>query len=168
MNLAMKIIKSILNIIMTIIIIVGSVFVILSCIGIQPYVVESGSMQPDIPTGSLCFINKKAKYENMKVGDIIAFKINSNAFATHRIVSITNEGFETKGDANNVIDNIITTKDNYIGQNIFSIPYVGLWVLVIQTTRGKIILGTIIIVLFLAAILIGQPSRKKQKVSKKE
>ncbi len=168
MNLAMKIIKSILNIIMTIIIIVGSVFVILFCIGIQPYVVESGSMQPDIPTGSLCFINKKAKYENMKVGDIIAFKINSNAFATHRIVSITNEGFETKGDANNVIDNIITTKDNYIGQNIFSIPYVGLWVLVIQTTRGKIILGTIIIVLFLAAILIGQPSRKKQKVSKKE
>ena len=168
MNLAMKIIKSILNIIMTIIIIVGSVSVILFCIGIQPYVVESGSMQPDIPTGSLCFINKKAKYENMKVGDIIAFKINSNAFATHRIVSITNEGFETKGDANNVIDNIITTKDNYIGQNIFSIPYVGLWVLVIQTTRGKIILGTIIIVLFLAAILIGQPSRKKQKVSKKE
>lgn len=168
MNLAMKIIRSILNIIMTIIIIVGSVFVILFCIGIQPYVVESGSMQPDIPTGSLCFINKKAKYENMKVGDIIAFKINSNAFATHRIVSITNEGFETKGDANNVIDNIITTKDNYIGQNIFSIPYVGLWVLVIQTTRGKIILGTIIIVLFLAAILIGQPSRKKQKVSKKE
>ena len=168
MNLAMKIIKSILNIIMTIIIIVGSVFVILFCIGIQPYVVESGSMQPDIPTGSLCFINKKAKYEDMKFGDIIAFKINSNAFATHRIVSITNEGFETKGDANNVIDNIITTKDNYIGQNIFSIPYVGLWVLVIQTTRGKIILGTIIIVLFLAAILIGQPSRKKQKVSKKE
>lgn len=168
MNLAMKIIKSILNIIMTIIIIVGSVFVILFCIGIQPYVVESGSMQPDIPTGSLCFINKKAKYEDMKVGDIIAFKINSNAFATHRIASITNEGFETKGDANNVIDNIITTKDNYIGQNIFSIPYVGLWVLVIQTTRGKIILGTIIIVLFLAAILIGQPSRKKQKVSKKE
>lgn len=168
MNLAMKIIKSILNIIMTIIIIVGSVFVILFCIGIQPYVVESGSMQPDIPTGSLCFINKKAKYEDMKVGDIIAFKINSNAFATHRIVSITNEGFETKGDANNVIDNIITTKDNYIGQNIFSIPYVGLWVLVIQTTRGKIILGTIIIVLFLVAILIGQPSRKKQKVSKKE
>ena len=62
MNLAMKIIKSILNIIMTIIIIVGSVFVILFCIGIQPYVVESGSMQPDIPTGSLCFINKKVMY----------------------------------------------------------------------------------------------------------
>lgn len=168
MNLAMKIIKSILNIIMTIIIIVGSVFVILFCIGIQPYVVESGSMQPEIPTGSLCFINKKAKYENMKVGDVIAFKINSNAFATHRIVSITDEGFETKGDANNVIDNIITTQDNYIGQNIFSIPYVGFGILVIQTTRGKIILGTIIIVLFLAGILIGQPSKKKQKESKKE
>lgn len=168
MNLAMKIIKSILNIIMTIIIIVGSVFVILFCIGIQPYVVESGSMQPEIPTGSLCFINKKAKYENMKVGDVIAFKINSNAFATHRIVSITDEGFETKGDANNVIDNIITTQDNYIGQNIFSIPYVGFWILVIQTTRGKIILGTIIIVLFLAGILIGQPSKKKQKELKKE
>ena len=35
------------------------------------------------------------------------FKINANTFVTHRINAITDEGFETKGDANPTIDNVI-------------------------------------------------------------
>lgn len=162
MKAIMKIIKIILNLILTTIIIFGTLFIGLFCFGIQPYVVESGSMEPNIKTGSICFVNKKAQYEKMQVGDIIAFEINTGAFATHRIVSISDEGFETKGDANTVVDNIVTTKDNFIGKNIFSISHIGFIVKALQTVRGKIILVTIIIVLFLAGILIGEPSKKKK------
>ena len=163
MKVFVKIIKVILNIITTIIILAGILFVGLFLYGIQPYVVESGSMEPEIKTGSVCFINKKAQYDDMKVGDIIAFRIDSGAFATHRINNITNEGFETKGDANSTVDNFITTRDNFVGKNIFSIPKVGFIVKGIQTPRGKILLGTVIVVLLLAAILIGTPSKKKKK-----
>lgn len=165
MDTFIKITKIFLNIVTTVIILFGIVFIGLFCFGIQPYVVESGSMQPTIETGSLCFINKRANYEDMQVGDVIAFKINANTFVTHRINAITDEGFETKGDANIAIDNVITTKDNFIGKNIYSIPKVGFIVKMIQTTKGKIILGTVIVVLLLAAILVGTPTKKaKNKI----
>lgn len=163
MKTIVKITKIIFNIITTVIIIFGILFVGLFCFGIQPYVVESGSMEPAIQTGSVCFVNQRAKYEDMQVGDIIAFKLDTGAFATHRIKEITNEGFTTKGDKNKAEDNIITTRSNFIGKNIFSIPNVGFIVKGIQEPKGKIILGTIIVVLVLASILIGKPSKKKEE-----
>lgn len=163
MKTFVKITKIIFNIITTVIIVFGILFVGLFCFGIQPYVVESGSMEPAIQTGSVCFVNQRAKYEDMQVGDIIAFKLDTGAFATHRIKEITDEGFTTKGDKNKAEDNIITTRSNFIGKNIFSIPNVGFIVKGIQEPKGKIILGTIIVVLVLAAILIGKPSKKKEE-----
>ena len=163
MKTFIKITKTVLNIIITAIIIIGIAFIGLFCFGIQPYVVESGSMEPTIKTGSVCFINKKAEYDKMQVGDIIAFKINTGASVTHRIESITESGFETKGDANSAVDSVITTQDNFIGKNIFSIPNIGFIVKSLQTPSGKIVLGTIILVIFLAGILIGEPSKKKKK-----
>lgn len=165
MKTFIKVTKAILNVITTIVIILGLLFVGLFLFGIQPYVVESGSMEPVIHTGSVCFINKNAKYDDMQVNDIIAFKLDSGVFATHRIVYKTEEGFETKGDANNNKDSVIITKENFIGKNIFSIPNAGFIVKGLQTTRGKIILTTVIIVIFLAGVLIGEPSKKKEKNS---
>lgn len=161
MKTFIKITKAVLNIIMTIIIIFGILFVGLFVCGIEPYVVESGSMSPTIELGSLCFVDKNANYDDMKVGDIIAFRIKNGAYVTHRIKSITEEGLETKGDASSAIDSDITTRDNFIGKNIFSIPKAGFVVKNIQ--RGKVLLFTVIIILFLAAIWIGEPSKKKRE-----
>lgn len=158
--------KVIINLIITVIIVLGIVFIGLFAFGIQPYVVESGSMQPTIKTGSLCFINKNTSYNDMREGDIIAFRIDSGAYVTHRIYSISDNGFETKGDANSMPDRFITTKDNFVGKNIFSIPNLGFLVKASQTSSGKIVLVTIIIVLFLAGILIGEPSKKNKKKEK--
>jgi len=166
MKEAIKITKFILNFITSLIIIVGVIFILLFAIGIQPFVVESGSMEPAIKTGSVCFINKRANYDNMQVGDIIAFKIDDNAFATHRIYEITENGFVTKGDANAGIDNVITTRDNFIGKNVFSIPNAGFIIKTMQTARGRIIIGTVVIILLTAGILLGEPSKKKSKLEK--
>ena len=68
-------------------------------------------MEPSIHVGSLCFVNKHYKYEKIKENDIIAFKIPTGNKATHRVIRITEEGFETKGDANEAADGFITTKD---------------------------------------------------------
>ena len=68
----MKIVKAIVNVLTTIIIGVGGLILVLYLFGIVPYVVLSGSMEPTIDTGSLCFINKNAKYEDVKEKDNIA------------------------------------------------------------------------------------------------
>ena len=96
----LKVMKFIVNVVLTLFIIFGATFILLYFIGIEPFVVQSGSMSPEIETGSVSFINRREKYENIRVNDIIAFKTPNGNQVTHRVVSVTNNGLETKGDAN--------------------------------------------------------------------
>ena len=156
-------IKASINLIMTIIIILGIIIIVLYIIGIEPFVVESGSMEPALHKGSLCFINKHIKYENIKENDIIAFNLKTGEKVTHRVIHITDQGFETKGDFNNSSDGISTTKNNYIGKNIFSIPKLGYAVKFIQTVKGKAILIILIIVILLGGFLLGDDKKGKRR-----
>ena len=156
----MKVIKGIINVLTTLIIIIGGIFLILYICGIVPYVVLSGSMEPTIETGSLCFINKHAKYKNIKEKDIIAFKFKDGTLVTHRAVKVTKTGIRTKGDNNKDIDSNIVVKENYVGKNIFWIPKVGYIVKSFQTTKGVIILITFVVLLFVSGLLFGEDDRK--------
>ena len=119
-----------------------------------------------MPPGSLSFVNKHAQYQDIKENDIIAFTATSGDKVTHRAIKITDEGIETKGDMNEMSDGITTTESNFIGKNVFSIPKIGYVVKLIQTTRGKIILVTIIIVILMAGFL--DDAKKKNKIRKEE
>ena len=83
---------------------------------INPYIVMSASMEPEIQTGSLCFVDTKYPYSDIKDNDIIAFQTESDMFVTHRAIDVTEEGIETKGDANDISDGITTTEKNYLGK----------------------------------------------------
>ena len=162
----MKIIKWVVNVLTTLIIILGLIIGGLYVLGIKPYIVLSGSMEPKVPTGSICFINTGVKYDSIKEKDIIAFKVEK-VLVTHRVVAITEEGMVTKGDANEENDAVITTKENYVGKNIYSIPKVGYVVRAIQTTKGKIIFGTVVVLLLVSAIFFGEVDKKKEKENNK-
>lgn len=162
MDRFIKILKVLINILMNIFLIAGVAFVVLYIIGIEPFVVESGSMEPVIQTGSLSFINKHAKYSDIKKNDIIAFTIASGNKVTHRVINITDAGMETKGDANPISDGVSTTQSNFIGKNIFSIPKLGYVVKQTQTTRGKVILITLIIIVLLSGFLLGDNKKGKR------
>ncbi len=163
MKMFLKVIKVLLNTLITIILIFGTLFIILYVIGIEPYVVETGSMEPGIQRGSLSFINTHVDYDSINENDVIAFSLSSGKKVTHRVIKKTDEGLETKGDSNNISDGISTTRDNYFGKNIFSIPKLGYLVMIIQTARGKIILGTAIIVLLIVGFLFGDSKEKNEK-----
>ena len=156
----MKIIKSIINVLTTLIIIFGVVFIGLYLFGITPYVVLSGSMEPNIKVGSVCFINKNVKYEKIKENDIIAFKFDDGVLVTHRVVRKNEKGLITKGDANKSEDTTAVTSTNYVGKNIFSIPKAGVVVKVIQSTTGKIVFGTVIVLMIAAGLLLGEDDKK--------
>lgn len=157
----MKVLKNIVNAILTLLIIVGVSVLILYIIGIKPYVVISGSMEPNIKVGSVSFINTRYSYSKIKVGDIIAFKTD-NIFATHRVVETTQYGFKTKGDANNIEDGNIVSKDEYVGKNILSIPKLGYVIRATQTKAGKVILITTIVFLLACAFFVVKPEEKAE------
>ena len=161
----MKIIKKIIDVLTTIIICVGGLFLILYIFGIVPYVVLSGSMEPTIETGSVCFINKHAKFEDIKEKDVIAFKMKDGTLVTHRAIEINDSGIVTKGDNNKDADNNIVTKGNFVGKNLFWIPKVGYVIKAFQTTMGRIIAIALIVILLVAGFLFGD-DKNKEKVSK--
>jgi signal peptidase len=161
----MKIIKKIINVLTTLIICVGGLFLILYILGIVPYVVLSGSMEPSIETGSVCFINKHAKFENIKEKDVIAFKMNDGTLVTHRAIEINDSGIVTKGDNNKDADRNIVTNSNFVGKNLFWIPKVGYVIKAFQTTTGRIIAVALILLLLVSGFLFGD-DKKKEKLSK--
>ena len=162
MDLFTSILKKVISLMMTLILIVGITFIVLYVVGIVPYVVVSGSMEPTIETGSLCFINKHASYNSIKVNDIIAYKAPTGANVTHRVVRITSEGFETQGDKNNNSDGFSTTPNNFLGKNVFSIPKLGYAVKKMQTTTGRIVVVTTAVVILAASFLMDDGKRKSR------
>ena len=155
----MKIVKKIIDVFLTIIIVVSFAFIGLYLLKITPYVVLSPSMSPGIKTGDLVFINRNFKYEDVEVKDIIAFK-KENTLVTHRVVEITDDGLVTKGDANQVNDEGAVKKEQFVGRNVFNIPKLGYAVRVIQTTNGKIISISIIIMLFVFSFIVDKPKKE--------
>ena len=158
----MKIVKGIINVFTALIIGVGGLFLILYICGIVPYVVLSGSMEPTIDTGSLCFINKHAKIENIKEKDIIAFKLNDGTLVTHRVIEIGDNRVKTKGDNNDDVDGGYITANNFVGKNLFWIPKVGYVVKAFQTIKGKIIIITCVVLLFVIGLLFDEDKKKKE------
>ena len=110
----------------------------------------------------LSFINKHEDYNNINENDVIAFSLPTGKKATHRVVKKTERGLETKGDSNDALDGVITTPANYVGKNIFSIPKLGYVVMLIQTTKGKIIMGTMILILLVLGLLFGENKKGKR------
>lgn len=87
-------------------------------------IVMSGSMEPEIKTGSLCFVNTKTEYSKIKENDIITYSI-PDSYITHRVIEVTDQGLITKGDSNSSQDFGIITEENYYGKTAGHIPYAG-------------------------------------------
>lgn len=162
--------KKINNIFQIIIIAIGVVMILIFLVprifGIVPFIVLSGSMEKEIKTGAIAYVDTKFKREEIKVGDIIAFSIGDRQ-VTHRVIAINDDNtFTTKGDANNTADMNNVKPENYRGKTIGSIPYVGYILKSIQTKFGYAII--ILLVIFNLAILIFLKMEKKLIKQKKK
>lgn len=136
-----------------------------SVLGVTPMVVLSGSMSGEaeghIEVGDLIFITP-AEPEELQKGDVIAY-MSGKVVVTHRIVDITDEGFITKGDANNTEDTHPVKPENVVG--IFSgrIPKVGDFVLFMKEPLGMLLFVGIPVLLYIAADLIRRQKLMKQQ-----
>lgn len=76
--------------------------------------VASSSMESELHINDLIFVKS---YDNYKVGDIITYKVD-DTYVTHRIVSISDDGIITKGDANGACDEMISV-DDVVGKYVY-------------------------------------------------
>ncbi len=97
--------------------------------GINPYVVESASMEPGIPVGSLAFINENDR--DAEIGDIVTYALSdqgsgSRILVTHRVIGRDDSGnLITKGDANKTQDLSPVPEDQLVGTYLWHVPVLG-------------------------------------------
>lgn len=136
--------------------------------GIEIKAVATGSMEPDLPVGSLIVI-KPTSYEDIEVGDDITFSRNDSSVpVTHRVIykSDTAKEFITQGIANNTADSPISY-ENVKGKVVFQIPFLGYIILYINTFSGKLFCIGLILVLLVVSILTGRKSTKPESKDNK-
>lgn len=110
--------------------VVASPFILFQAPGLigaeSTYVVESGSMEPTIDTGSAIWVYG---IDEVREGDVITFRTGPDSRTTHRVVGIQETGEETryvtKGDANDNADTETVAREDVEGRVRFSIPYLG-------------------------------------------
>ncbi len=144
-------------------------------IQLKPFVVLSGSMEPEYHVGSLIYV-KSVDYKTLQVGDDITYMLDKDTVVTHRIIEVLVDEedpetlrYFTQGIANEVPDATSVHYKNIIGKPVFTIPYLGYVSNYIQNPPGMYIAiaaGAILILLVFLPDLFEDD--KKKKVTEKE
>ncbi len=143
-----RLLRAIGIILMTIVLAACLSLVIPKLAGYNGYVVVSGSMEPDIPVGSLVY-SKEVDPATLRTGDVILFvnPLRGTTPITHRVVTndTVTKTIITKGDANENQDIDPVTYDNVIGKVTVHIPRIGYTVGMFTTVLGKVVAALILL-----------------------
>lgn len=161
----MAILKKIVNILSNISFILLILYALVASpllFGYHPVVILSGSMTPSYKVGDIAYYHQVSE-EELKEGDVIAFKNDSDVVVAHRLNSINTESktYETKGDANDTPDGEEITYDNILGKIMnIKIPIVGYYIWFVN--KHIYVVG---IMIFLIALdfIIDIVDKKKKK-----
>ncbi|MVX60329.1 signal peptidase I [Enterorhabdus mucosicola] len=115
-------------------------------IGMQSYAIISGSMEPAYPTGTLVYA-EPIDGTSLQPGDVAAFWRDEDVIV-HRVEENNAEEGEliTKGDANADLDIRPVPYQHVLGRIVASVPFVGYFLMALDSTPGKLLLGWIVLI----------------------
>ena len=131
--------------------------------------VMSGSMSGEFETGDTILIKEIKNEGDLKIGDVITYRIAKNTMVTHRIVDITKIGNELnytlKGDANNIEDSEKVIFSNIEGIYVRKLNLIGKLITFMQKPYGMVIIFMTPILLIL--YVINNEKAKEEKRNKR-
>ena len=159
---------------MVLAILLAIAFVGVRLVGFDVYTVLSGSMEPNLPVGSLIYVKDVAP-ESLEAGDVITYMASEKVVVTHRIVEVVPDEndpsvlrFRTKGDANNSEDEGLVHSKNILGSPIFHIPLLGYVSNYIQNPPGMYVaIGAGALIILLTFVPDFFPRKKEEEEEEK-
>lgn len=143
-----KVIRGIGSAILVVLILLAIPFAVPKIAGMQVYEVLTGSMEPTYDVGTVIYL-KKIDPQSIMEGDIVAFYTNDerNVVVTHRVVAIDEENglVQTKGDANEVVDEKMVPYDRIIGIPTYSVNNMAWLAHLFQSTTGWIVIAALLV-----------------------
>ena len=132
MKLASRIIYIVL---LVLVLFVLTALMIPQLFGVKVKAVVSGSMEPEIPVGSIVYV---VPTQQVVVGDVVTYKTKTDVYVTHKVIYAEDGVLQTQGTANDVADAPITA-DSILGKVRLHIPLLGYVVLFVSSGAGKLI-----------------------------
>lgn len=142
------------DILLVLVVILLLAFGVCRLFGFNPYVVNSGSMEPEYPVGSLIYV-KSVSPQQVQVGDAITFVLpETDSSATHQVREIDeeNQQFYTQGinnrdeNGNIIPDATPVSFESLIGKPVLCIPYLGNINRLITTAPGIYVLLCVLVI----------------------
>jgi signal peptidase len=119
--------------------------------GATPYVVLTGSMEPQMPPGTLVVV-KPVAADEITTGTVLTYQIESGkpTVVTHRVSSVGVDAkgklrFGTKGDANKEPDAGLVMPVQIKGERWYYVPYLGYATSVITGEQRQIGMVTVVV-----------------------
>ena len=174
--------KSIINLLISILF--TMVFVIVISLIIQKFILKeqvpnilgykilqvmSGSMSGEFEVGDTILIKEVKNDSDLKIGNVVTYKVAPNTLVTHRIVDITkideNLTYTMKGDSNNTVDSEKVNFSDIEGMYIKKLKITGKLINFMQQKYGMIIIFTIPIISVI--FVINDEKNKAEKRNKR-
>lgn len=132
---------------------IAAALLLLRLFGITAYSVKTPSMYPSCPVGTMIF-SAKTDFDDFSKGDIVTYKIGDSVI-THRVYEVDKKArtITTKGDNNNVPDNVPVSEKNIVGRVEFYIPYAGYIFIFAETVYGKICIVAVFVLLAVLSVI---------------
>lgn len=129
--------------------------------GYMPFAVLSGSMEPELPVGSMVFV-RQVEPTDIAVGDNATFYRSDGAVVTHQVYEVdpVAQMIGTQGIANKNADGSImhdteqTPFSRVIGTVSFCVPYLGFVNAYCTTMPGLLVVVAVLALLVAASIVL--------------
>ena len=116
-------------------------------------IVNSKSMEPTIDKYDFLIIKGNNTFNER---DIATYISDKGTLITHRIITVLDSGYITKGDANNTTDRDTIQQQRLLGEVVFVIPKIGLILKVFSSQIGILFIVTVPTIILLLILLIGR------------
>lgn len=161
-----KICDLLTTILIIVLLIVAIILVGPTLVGGKTLAVLSGSMEPEIPVGSIVIVMDE-EASNLQFGDIATYRMNGDTMVTHRVLenNIEEKYLIFKGDANDVPDANPILYSDVEGKVLFHLPLLGYLSIYIRTPLG-VTAGCGVIFLFIVLAFLPDVFEKEKKEHK--
>lgn len=164
-------VKRICDILTTLVLVIAVALIVafagVRAVGLTPYAVLSGSMEPELPVGSLIYV-KGVDPSTISAGDTITFSLESGTLVTHQVYEVDAEAgeFRTQGIANVDSEGNISRDaspvpfERVVGVPVLCIPWLG-YINAFLTGPGGVfalvaVIGGLIILQIVASLASGR------------
>lgn len=125
----------------------AAVLLVPAALGMQRYVITTGSMAGSLDPGSLIF-DERVPVADIRVGDVITFRppTAKRTLVTHRVHAISRDAagrlsFRTKGDANRVADAwSFVPRDGTLNRVEAHVPHLGRAYAFLNSGTGRVVI----------------------------